>query len=72
MMDIDKNSAGVIYYAGKGRIHLAKDSGAKEITAYGIDIAKDSTITYDSGLANAQFSSGPGGGYNIINWEQVE
>lgn len=72
VMDVDKNSAGVIYYAGKGRINLQKDSGAKEITAYGIDIAKDSIITYDSGLANAQFSSGPGGGYNVTNWQETQ
>ncbi|MDZ4260623.1 MAG: choice-of-anchor R domain-containing protein, partial [Candidatus Sungbacteria bacterium] len=48
VIDIDKSSSGVIYYAGKGRMHLHKDSSAKEITAYGIDIDKDSTITYDS------------------------
>jgi len=71
-MDIDKSSSGVIYYAGKGRIHLAKDSGAKEVAGYGIDIDKDSTITYDSGLANAEFSSGPGAGYTVNQWREVK
>lgn len=72
VMDVDKSTSAVIFYAGKGRIHLAKDSGAKEVTGYGIDIDQDSTITYDSGLANAQFSSGPSGGYEIKQWREVQ
>ncbi len=70
VMDVGNNSSGVIYFAPHGRIYLKNNSAAKEVTAYGIDMAK-ATITYDQGLANLQFSSGPSGGYSVDGWQQV-
>lgn len=68
---VDNNSIGVIYYAGKGRIKFSNNGAAKEAVAYGITLDNNATITYESGLANAQFSSGPSGGFIIKKWQEV-
>ena len=71
VMDISNNAAGAIFYAPHGRIHLNNNAGAKEITAYGLDLDNNTNVTYESGLADTQFSSGPSGGYAIEYWKQV-
>lgn len=72
VMEISNNSNGVIYYATHGRVHMKNNTSAKEITAYGLDLDNNATVTYDSGLANTQFSSGPSGGYDIKRWHEVQ
>jgi hypothetical protein len=69
---VDNNSVGVIYYSARGRIKFSNNAQAKEATAYGITLDNGATITYDSGLANLNFSSGPGGGFAIDEWREVE
>ena len=69
---VDNNSTGVIYYAGKSWIKFSNNANAKEATAHGVRMDNNATITYDSGLANSQFSSGPAGGWDIQSWREVE
>lgn len=64
-INVSNNSEGVIYYAGKSRIAFANNATAKEATAWGIDLANNAVITYESGLANTTFTGGPGGGWAI-------
>jgi len=72
VMDISNNSVGAIYYANHGRIHFNNNATAKEVTGYGLDFDNNASITYESGLANANFSSGPGAGWQISNWQEVQ
>lgn len=72
VMDISNNSAGVIYYAAKGRINFANNATAKEATAYGMDMSNNAVITYESGLANATFSTGPSAGWSIQRWNEIK
>lgn len=71
VIDVSNNSAAVIYYAQNGRVHFNNNAAAKEVTAYGLDLDNNATITYDSGLASIYFSSGPSGGYQMQYWKQV-
>ncbi len=71
VMSVNNNSVGVIYYAGRGRIGFANNATALEATAYGIDLDVGATITYQSGLANALFSSGPSAGWSIVSWKEL-
>lgn len=66
IMDINNNSVGVIYYAGRGRIKFSNNASAKEATAYGITMDNNAIIDYESGLSNVNFVSGPGGGWRIV------
>jgi len=72
VMDISNNSLGAIYYANHGRIHFNNNATAKEVTGYGLDFDNNASVTYESGLANANFTSGPGAGWQISNWQEVQ
>lgn len=67
-VDVHKNdfqygATGVIFYAGQGMIHLHNNVSLSEATAYKLQLDNEAVITYQQGLATAQFSSGPGGSW---------
>ncbi|MDO8728802.1 MAG: hypothetical protein Q7K26_02800 [bacterium] len=66
------NSATAILYAGEGQIEISNSAALKEVTAYELEINNNAIVTYESGLANNHFSSGPGGGYDILSWKEIE
>ncbi len=72
VMTVNNNSTGVIYYANHGRIKLNQNAKAKEVTAYGIEMENNSTVTYESGLSDLNFSSGPGGSFEITKWQETQ
>ncbi len=72
VMSIDNNALGVIYYARRGRLKFSNNAAAKEATAYGITLDNNATITYESGLDDVNFSSGPSGGYTFSRWREID
>jgi hypothetical protein len=71
----NKNSgSAAILYAGEGAIEISNFAAMKEITAERLKISNNATITYETGLANAAFSSGPGGGWEIQDgtWQLIQ
>ncbi len=66
-INLSNNTAGAIYYTTSGFIMVSNNAGASQLTGYGINMSNNSTITYQSGLASATFSNGPGG-----SWAKVE
>jgi hypothetical protein len=71
-IDVRNNANGAIFYAHKGTANVNNNASLKEVTAYKLNLANNATVTYESGLANASFSSGPGGGWIISNWNEIE
>ncbi|MEK7182163.1 MAG: choice-of-anchor R domain-containing protein [Patescibacteria group bacterium] len=71
-ISISGGSGAVIVYAPNGTIEIEGGASLKEVTGYKIKIEGGSSITYESGLTNNNFSSGPGGGYNISSWGETE
>lgn len=69
---LNNNIEAVILNAQNGTIVFNNNAQAKAATAYKIDFGNNVTITYESGLANANFSSGPAGSWNILRWEETE
>ena len=73
VVDIRNNAEGsVIYYANSGLIYLANNMYAREVTGYKIQIANNAIIQYESGLEETNFSSGPGGSWEITSWKEIE
>jgi len=70
-ININNNSEGVIYYASGGRLYLNNNALAREAVGYGISMNNGATITYESGLQNLFFSSGPGASFQINRWEEI-
>ena len=73
VVDIRNNAEGsVIYYANSGLIYLANNMYAREVTGYKIQIANNAIIQYESGLEETNFSSGPGGSWEVTDWKEIE
>jgi len=72
-IQMDNSSSGsVILYAPHGLISINNSATLKEVTGYKIKAKNTANIIYDTGLANTLFTSGPGGGYEIIDWREIE
>lgn len=66
-------SAGILY-APNGKISLSNSASLVEVTAQLLDLANSATVTYDSGLQDAFFSSGPGGAWQPKpqTWQEIK
>ena len=72
-IEISNNASGAIYYASRGIANVNNNaSNVKEVTAYRLILANGASISYESGLESAAFSSGPGGGWEINSWNETE
>jgi len=71
-LTLGNNAGAVILYAANGTINVNNNAGAKALTGYYIHLSNNAVITYDSGLANSNFSSGPSGSYNISRWKETQ
>lgn len=72
VVTVGNGAAGAVYYAAGGRIRFNNTSSAKAVTAYGLDLNNNASVTYDSGLASVLFSSGPSGSYDVLYWKETE
>jgi len=61
-----------IFYAGNGYITLSNNTSLREVSAYGINLDNNASVQYEIGLANSFFVSGPGSGWQLENWQEVE
>ena len=71
-IDLHNNAAGAIFYASRGMIYLHNNVNVTALVGYKIQLENNAVLTYDIGLENAKFSSGPGGGVDIKYWKEVE
>ncbi len=71
-IDLHNNATGAIFYASDSMINLHNGVNVTELTANKLELDNNAIVTYEQGLANAQFSSGPSsGGWDIINWKEI-
>lgn len=69
---VSGSAGAVVLNAQKGSINFGGSAAAKEATAYKIIMSGSATVTYESGIADMTFSSGPSGGWNINTWKEVQ
>lgn len=70
-MKVSGGSGAVVLNAQKGVMSLSGGVSANAATAYQITASGGTTITYQNGLANMNFSSGPSGGWNVSSLKEV-
>jgi hypothetical protein len=70
-MDVKNNIDGAILYTTNGLMVIHNNVALVEATAYKLLIQK-ATVTYEQGLENLVFSSGPAGGWDFLTWQEVE
>ncbi|MBM2817543.1 MAG: hypothetical protein HW401_133 [Parcubacteria group bacterium] len=69
---LDNNVTGAIFYTTDSMIFLDNNVNIKEAIGYKMYLNNGAIIRYESGLINADFSSGPSGGWNIKSWKEIE
>ncbi len=78
-IDIDNTTSGGVFYTPNtydsrngGLIVIRNNVEAREITGYKVFLEENATINYEYGLEDAEFSSGPGGSWEVISWKEIE
>lgn len=70
-MDVKNNLDGAILFTPNGIMVLHNNVDVVEAMAHKL-LIKKATVTYESGLENINFSSGPAGGWDVRSWFEVE
>lgn len=61
----------VVLVAPDGWVTFEGSASAKSAMAYGMNMTGATTLTYESGLADLSFSSGPSGSWNVDSWREI-
>jgi len=70
---LGQQSAGdLLVYAAHGLVNIGNSVSLKEVTGYKLRLNNSAKVIYESGLVNLLFTSGPGGGFTIGSWKEVE
>lgn len=64
------SSVSGIFYAPQGLIEIQNEINVKGATAYKLLMKNESSVTYESGLADLLFTSGPTAGWNLVDWQE--
>lgn len=70
-LTLGNSATGAIFYAPNGTVQIGNNLDLKEVTAYRLVLGNNATITYETGLANVSFSSGPGGRWTAATWQET-
>lgn len=71
-IDMNSNTSTAILYTNNGAVRLNSNIDVFEVTAYKLKISSNASVTYESGLADVNFFSGPGGTFKIKSWQEVQ
>jgi len=61
-----------IVYTSNGEIRIQDAPNLREIIGYRLHLQNNADITYEVGLASSVFTSGPGGGWVVTSWKEIE
>ncbi len=65
-IDMSQGASALVAYASHGLLTLSQSVGVKAATGYKIALSQTANVTYDTGLPNTVFESGPGGSWSFI------
>lgn len=71
-VDFHNNATGAIFYVPKSLVFLHNGVALTELTAGKAHLENNATVTFEQGLLDVHFSSGPTGGWNIQQWGEVK
>lgn len=70
-LNVANNADSIILAAPNGTIIFQNNAGANALAANRLELSNNATVTYLTGLADIQFSSGPGGSFSAGGWHEV-
>lgn len=72
-IDISQSANGsMVAYTNSGLVTVGNGIDLRAITGYQINVAQNTDVVYEVGLASLLFTSGPGGGYVLNDRQQGE
>ncbi len=71
-INISGSAGAVVLVAQNGTISFSGSARAKQATAYRLSLSGSTTVTYESGLADITFSSGPSGSWAVTSWKETQ
>jgi hypothetical protein len=71
-ISVSGGAGAVIVYAANGTVNISGGAALKEAIGYRMVIGGGSSITYETGLANSNFSSGASGDWAVGEWKETE
>ncbi len=69
-INLQNNAGAVVLYAANGTVNVANNAGASSVNGYQINLSNNAIITYQTGLANANFVNGPSGSWSATSWRE--
>ncbi|MBI3019821.1 MAG: hypothetical protein HYY60_00635 [Parcubacteria group bacterium] len=66
------DAGALLVYAPHGEILIQNKTVLREVSGYKIHLKNSAEVEYKTGLANLLFDAGPSGGYDILEWREVE
>lgn len=69
---IKNNAIADILYTSQGWLEVQNNAQLVEVTGYGVHLMNNAIIQYETGLQEARFTSGPGAGWELSSWQEVE
>lgn len=61
-----------VLYAHNGTVQINNNTDLVAVTGKNLSMNNNSTITFDSGLVNSNFVTGPSGGWSVSSWKETE
>ncbi len=68
----DRVIGSLLVYAGLGDILIKGQAVLKQVSGYKITLQDTANVTYETGLTNVVFTSGPGGSWVISDWKEEQ
>lgn len=70
-MDVKNNLDGAILFTPHGIMVVHNNANLVEAMAHKL-LLKNATVSYETGLENVNFTSGPSGGWDIRSWQETQ
>jgi hypothetical protein len=71
-ISVSNNLVGAVFYTTASMIDIGNNATIKAVVGYKLNLTNNTEIEYEQGVTNANFSSGPGGGWNVKSWKEVQ
>ena len=71
-INVSNNAVGCILFAPNGLLKINNNVELTEATAYQLLLENNVIISYEIGLENLEFTSGPGASWEVTNWKEIE
>ena len=61
-----------LLYSNHGGVFIANNSMLKQVTGYKIELRNNTRLIYELGLMDVMFDAGPGGSWDVWEWQEIE